>query len=365
LVVVESDSIFCCPICKLPLARMSHDELECFQQTFASGELHHIDGERVRLPMADAYVCHREGLAYGVHEGVVLLLKESAIALSVKTPLRLREARSGATRKRVQQFYDEFGWTKIGDTFSDSLIFEDLRPISFGYRERTYQRIRTRLSTKGTYLLDAASGPLPHPEMSVYSKGFDYHVCLDFSFRALREARRKLGDSGIYILGDVTDIPLVDGSMDSIVSLHTLYHVPADEQSEVLREMYRVLKPKGAAVIVYSWGRRSVAMFPFSLASAVIDRLLAALRLKSGQGRKSYRRLYFHSHSYSWFAKQLRGVNLYQLACWRSVDTRFLRKCIKPSLFGQQLLSGILWLEEKFPRLFGRLGQYPMFIIHK
>lgn len=61
-----------------------------------------------------------------------------------------------------------------------------------------------------------------------------------------------LGDKGIYILGDVTNLPLVDGCMDSIVSLHTLYHVPADEQSEVLAEIYRLLKPRGTAVIVYS-----------------------------------------------------------------------------------------------------------------
>ncbi len=166
----------------------------------------------------------------------------------------------GAEKKIVQDFYDQFGWTTVGQRFTDTLIFEDLRPVSLEYREKTHQRARSCLNMSGRYLLDAASGALPHPEMSVYSEGFDYRICLDFSFRALEAAQQRLGERGIYVLGDMTNLPLLDDSVDSIISLHTIYHIPADEQKVAPRELYRVLKPGGRAVIVYSWGSRSLLM---------------------------------------------------------------------------------------------------------
>ena len=39
----------------------------------------------------------------------------------------------------------------------------------------------------------------------------------------LQAARKKLGPKAVYMLGDITDLPLVDDSVDTVVSLHTLW----------------------------------------------------------------------------------------------------------------------------------------------
>jgi hypothetical protein len=75
--------------------------------------------------------------------------------------------------------------------------------------------------------------------------------------------------------------------------------------------------------------------------------------------------LYFHVHPYSWFKRELKPLTPFKLACWKSIDTEFQKTYIHDWFYGKQILTIIAWLEGKFPWILGRLGQYPMFIIHK
>jgi hypothetical protein len=47
------------------------------------------------------------------------------------------------------------------------------------------------------------------------------------------------------------------------------------------------------------------------------------------------------------------------------VSVAFLRAVIYPDWGGRFWLKVIFWLEERFPRLLGRIGQYPLMVIHK
>jgi hypothetical protein len=74
--------------------------------------------------------------------------------------------------------------------------------------------------------------------------------------------------------------------------------------------------------------------------------------------------LYFYAHSYRW----LRKLNLpfeVEVRVWRSLHKDFLRLYVHKALLGKQLLNGIWNLEERFPRTMGRIGAYPMLILHK
>ena len=51
--------------------------------------------------------------------------------------------------------------------------------------------------------------------------------------------------------GDVTNLDIDDGSYDKVYSLHTIEHLP--DVGAFLREVARVLRPSGTAVIVYPW----------------------------------------------------------------------------------------------------------------
>lgn len=270
--------------------------------------------------------------------------------------------------KQVRNFYDQVGWKRVDGIFVDSLKFADRRPVVLQYFERIHRRARAHLNSRGRFILDAASGPMPHPEHAIYSEGFDYRICLDFSLEALLGARAKLGTKGLYILADIAKLPLPDESVDAVISLHTLYHVPADEQETALREIYRVLKPHARAVVVYSWGQHSVLTKLTSPGRGVNRRIAAFLAgkdVKSELAPAPAVNLYFYTHPYSWFQRVLGRMGSFKLACWRSVSVDFQRAYIHEWLCGRQILRVLAWLEERFPWILGRLGQNPMFIISK
>jgi len=71
-------------------------------------------------------------------------------------------------------------------------------------------------------------------------------LCIDLSARALDEARRALepyGNRVTFHVGDVTVIPLEDGSADWVTMNAGLHHLPSP--ARVLGEVDRVLRPGG------------------------------------------------------------------------------------------------------------------------
>ena len=219
------------------------------------------------------------------------------------------------------------------------------------------------LKPGGKYILDVASGPIQYPEYLTYSSGFQYRICVDISFLALKEARRKLGDKGIYLQADITNLPLKDNLIDAVVSLHTVYHVPEDEQDVALQEIYRVLLPGSSAVVVYSWGSHSF----LGQVHEKIMRMAKAFNPKKTFKKASEvsgPKLYFHAHNYNYFKKQKWEFDL-DILVWRSLNVSFTRKYIHNWLLGKQFLAFIYWLEDSFPYLIARLGQFPLFLIRK
>jgi len=369
-----------CPVTRSALGPLGRGELRAVNARIAAGKAVHRDGTPVRRALASGLV-NRDGTCiFPVDDGVIILLKELAIDWGAgrggqesprAAPSELREE-----KRVVQRFYDEVGWTRGEQgVFTDAEKFEDLRPVARDYIHRCHMRVNRYLPRRGRFLLDAASGPIQYPEYLTYSEGYDVRVCVDISLVALRAARRKLGDKGAYLLADVADLPLADGSMDSFVSLHTLYHVPRDEQKGVVRELHRVLKPGSSGVLVYTWGVRSPLMRLVFLPGSVLRRLVRlpgklfgavsrALGCGGPDAGSPPPDLYFHAHDHGFFADTDWGFGL-DLRVWRAASVEFTRTFARPRLGGRQLLKLVWWLEEQAPRLAGRFGQYPLFVIGK
>ena len=277
-------------------------------------------------------------------------------------------------KKEVQSFYDQIGWQKEGKgPFADALQFEDLRPVSRDYIHKCHLRLSRYLKHSGQYFLDVASGPLQYPEYLTYSEGFDSRICADISRLALEEARKKLGDRGVYLLADITRLPLKDSSVDAAVSIHTVYHVPANEQLAALHELHRVLRPESSAVVVYSWGNHSLLMNltvgplrPWRILREHIPRILGSLmkRRSANASEDARPKLYFHAHRHQYFARQTQ-LSSFDVSVWRSVSPVFTKTYVHSWLLGKQVLALIYWLEDRFPRIAGRFGQYPIFVIDK
>ena len=237
--------------------------------------------------------------------------------------------------------------------YQDALLFEDLRPVARDYVHKCHLRLNRHLSArKGKYFMDVASGPIQYQEYLTYSAGFERRLCVDISFSALEQAQRKLGDRGLFLLADITNLPLQAGVIDGAVSLHTIYHVPADEQDRAFNEIHRVLSPGARAAIVYSWGGQAlgmrVALFPIKLALNIGRTLLSLFKI----GKKKEPLLYFHPQPYRWF-KSKDWAFKYDIVVWRSLNLTFLRLYIHKYLGGKSILQLIYWIEERLPHVAG------------
>ncbi len=284
-------------------------------------------------------------------------------------------------KDRVRRFYDSVGWRRIGDGLYQNARYEDLRPVSQEYLSRCHMRVARFLPQQGRYLLDAGSGPIQYPEYLEYSRGFEYRVCLDISYRALLEARDRIGNHGLYVVGDVANPPFGQGVFDGVVSLHTIHHLPPDEHERAFRGLYRVLARAGHAVTVYSWGDRSPLMWLMRLPIRVAFQLIKLYRTLRGvddeaslppderaPGASDSAKptgTFTYKHDYRWAHQTLSDLPGFQIRVWRTVSTSFLRAFIHEPLLGRLWLKALYAVEEAFPRILGRLGQYPMILFER
>jgi SAM-dependent methyltransferase/uncharacterized protein YbaR (Trm112 family) len=372
-----------CPITGGALHELSGQELGSLNNRIAARSVYHDDGSAVEKTLKAALQSADRRYVYRIDDGIVVLLP--ALAIVTRSPEASLNGRApprqglNEDKRTVQRFYDEIGWTTSdAGRFVDAEKWEDLRPVAASYIHRCHQRVHAHLSSRGKYLLDVASGSVQYPEYLAYSANYEARICVDISLAALRAAQRKVGARGIYILGDITNLPLRDNLMDAAVSLHTIYHVPAEEQAAAFLELFRVLAPGASAVVVYNWRSLAVkvALWPARIVTAPwriaskLRRRLGRRPICSGSNRTGGQpnpaglQLYFHAHPYRWFARR-NWPFPWKIAVWRSVSVPLLRAYVHPWFFGRALLTLLYALEETFPSFTGRFGAYAMIVISK
>ncbi len=274
--------------------------------------------------------------------------------------------------QQVRRFYDEIGWKKSGRLEFQNAQFEDLRPVSSEYIHQCHLRVNRFIPSKGDFLLDAGSGPVQYPEYLTYSAGYQFRVCLDISLTALEQARKKLKGQGLFVLADVSHLPFRSNGFDGAVSLHTFHHLGMDDHLEAYREVHRVLKDKGRAVVVNGW-KVSPLMKRIDRLMALAERFLQKKDHPS-QNKKNVQsadflqkpaRTFVEEFNAPLLKSRLAGQVPLEIRVWRSVNVRFLRTLIHPWLGGRIWLKLIYWLEERYPHFLGENGAYPMVVVDK
>lgn len=360
---MEWISILKCPITGSSLRSLAPHEVDQLNLQMGEGKLFQADGKPFQTNIQKALISENGQYIYPIINEIVLLLKDLAV---VDSKDKLLKETISADKQLVKNFYDEKGWFADEEgNYEDAVIFEDLRDVTKDYIKKCHDRVNRYLNPSGTYMLDAASGALQFPDYLQYSANYKYRICVDFSFQALSEAKKKLGDKGICVLCDMTNMPFKDGSIDGFVSLNTIYHIPKDEQVTAMKELHRVLAPKGKGVIVYEWFKHSPWMnlwlLPFRGATFIKNRFN---RLVSKfTSKPPAKMLYFHAHPYDYFKANL-PFN-FQLKVWRTVNVPFMKVYIHGPLFGKKILNWLYEKEEKNPEKYGLKGEYPIFIFEK
>ena len=278
----------------------------------------------------------------------------------------------------VREFYDSIGWQQVSEGLYQNARYEDLRPVSREYIHRCHMRVKRFLNQTGHLLLDAGSGPIQYPEYLTYSQDYQYRVCVDISIVALQEARKRIATHGLFIVADVASLPFKSGIFGGLTSLHTLHHLPLEDQKRAFMEMYRVLMRDCSAVVVNGW-TESILMRRLQWLVVLLEKIGGRvskkridrdekLALKSAsqiQSDSLPTGTFVRKFDGSWLHSEIPEEFNLRIYVWRSVSVRFLRAIIHPVLGGKILLKLLFKLEEKFPLYFGEKGQYPLIIFQK
>lgn len=281
-------------------------------------------------------------------------------------------------QQQVRSFYDAVGWKQVGAGVYQNARYEDLRPVSRDYIHRCHLRLGEYLPPTGRNFLDAGSGPIQYPEYLAYSSGYRRRVCLDISRLALAEARQRIGEHGLYVIGDIARLPFRRDTFDGGASLHTLHHLPAGEQAKALAELVRCLAPGGRVGVVYSWGEHAGIVRwtrPLVRLAESVRRATHALRRRPPSSKALEQEeaasllhapgSFTFKHDYAWAAATLAPLGAWRIVVWRSVSTAMLRTLVHPFAFGRAGLRLLFALENLAPQAFGRHGAYSSLLISK
>ncbi len=377
-----------CPISGDNLRTVAGEDLVRLRADIDAKHLVQLDGSPAKSSFDGFLRAHDSAIYYPVQQGVFILLPDCAMVTAAQRKTYEVHLMPAATRA-VMGFYDQIGWRKTDrGVFHDADINEDFRQVSRNYIHMCHLRVNDYLPHGGKYLLDVASGPIQYDEYLTYSANFERRICCDVSLGALRAAALRLGTNGIYIQGDITNLPLKDGVVDGFVSLHTIYHVPAEMQILAFQELERVTRNGGGGVAVYTWGRHSWGTkiaAPWRAFAAMPARMRTMLRpfipdalikwLKRGTvptgaetnfvGNYAASQYSFHAYDFHWYSENIAASRRWSLRVWRSVSLHFLKSYIPDNAVGRLLLVFIYTVENLCPNVFGRIGTYPMFVFKK
>jgi len=269
--------------------------------------------------------------------------------------------------KATRAFYDEVGWAKdASGLYNDTAKFVDTRSAPLEFTRACMRRLKKHFGKGGQFLLDAGCGPIAHDELLEYGEKFEKRVCVDLSAAALAEAQRKLGDKGVYLQGDLTNLPIETGSVDAAMCYHVIYQLPAELQANAFKELWRVLKPGGVAVVVYNWPSPKLPWRIKRIAKALLGEghgatpVAANSNLPVGEGAQPDHNLL----TLEWFESQ-KWPFRYTLDTYRVVSNGFMRDAIPNNWKGDLFLKGLMLFQRLRPNYCGRYGEMPAIILHK
>lgn len=312
--------------------------------------------------MVGALVAPGSPVAYPILGPIVDFLEQDVLHLSgARESLpRSADTPSATIKNSVKAWYDLFGWKKgVDGRYGDTALFSQADRTAHAFYEMDSHLQFLDCLSGGRFLLDAASGPVAHPEYKSYSRHYRYRVCVDLSYAALQEAAAKIGRQGFYCMADLCRLPFGDNVFDAVVSGYTIQHIPESDQLQALHELHRVL----------AWGRPCCIMTDLrvSLAGRITHKLLRTMagarrsrRFVPGSGQPSSPAqpgpLYCCLRSRRWWHSALS-----HLGCAGSTQTlRLLEKSEFERLFGNSRRAARMLrrLERALPRVSAPFARY-------
>ena len=145
-------------------------------------------------------------------------------------------------------------------------IHREIRGIAEIYDSiaEKYESWRTKpwkisLIAKGSVILDLGSGPCENG-LYIAERSNSYIICLDISLKMISIAKEKILRKKIFgdvIVANMLYIPLRNNSIDTILAVASIHHIPLYALRKTLRESIRILRRRGLFIAtVWSWRQR-------------------------------------------------------------------------------------------------------------
>ena len=260
--------------------------------------------------------------------------------------------------KSIREFYDEIGWNLVGDTTTDAIINENFTDVATDYVHKVRGRIGDALGS-GQDLLDIGCGPIQYPEYLAYSGNFEKRICVDLSIKALEIAKSKLGEHGVFFVGDYLDIETGHEPYSGATLINVLYHVDLNLQEKLVRKIISELASGATLVVVYS--------NPKSFSSRLNMVLVFAKRVF----RLFFQRKNFTSQSNPIYFKrhELNFWRLFESECdvkvmaWRTFTPAIEKVLFRKFFMGKGLLD-LLFRIEKL-KFWAKIAEYQIVTLKK
>ena len=147
---------------------------------------------------------------------------------------------------RTRESYDE-----IAGTYTERM-FEELagKPLDRHLLNRFAEEVRARGP-----VADVGCGP-GHVARYLREQGVRV-LGIDLSPRMIDRARKRSPDVE-FVVGDMRALELPDGALAGVVAFYSLIHIAAHEMVPTLRELRRVLAPRGLLLVGFHVGEETV-----------------------------------------------------------------------------------------------------------
>jgi ubiquinone/menaquinone biosynthesis C-methylase UbiE len=267
---------------------------------------------------------------------------------------------------KTREFYDEQGWRDVGSTSLDGHLFgvKQDGPIRIELDRLETKRIRASLALAGTDLELLECGCGGNPARKVMDLCSTY-TGVDFSKSGIERSRavcEGLETPTHFQVADVCALPFENESFDAVYSAHMIYHIDdRGAQAAALREMMRLLRPGGVAVVVTANPRPW--LFPLRFLKRVIadapilgpllDRLRPAPPIP------------YRPSTIRWMRRLLSKFGEVEVYTCSIPSTAFYQRVSEKRNPGRALWRLIRWLEIYHPHLSAHLGNYVTVVCRK
>lgn len=187
---------------------------------------------------------------------------------------------------------------KIVDVFE---VYEEIAEGFSSWRIKPWP-IAVLGKSRGGIIVDLGAGSCING-IYVYSFGGKYILCIDVSYTMGFLSRRSLlnrdvvGDS---IAGDMLFIPIKDNSVDVVLAIASIHHIPSKFIDKVFAEIVRI-SVNGALLIITSWSWRQPRFVIPTLMNIILKLfgLVKSIREYRVPWRKRKKTLYRYYYLYT------------------------------------------------------------------